>query len=99
MAFPRKDQPDEAACGSSHGNAERVLLPRRLGLVAGRDFTATFSGKNDNSIMGVANRDYDAAAIANSVLHMAIVRSDRSRKNQRWSSLTNPSVRATAARS
>jgi phosphonate transport system substrate-binding protein len=26
-----------------------------------------FSGKHDNSILGVANKDYDAAAIANSV--------------------------------
>ena len=32
-----------------------------------RDFTPTFSGKHDNSILGVANKDYDAASIANSI--------------------------------
>ena len=34
---------------------------------AGEDFSTTFSGKHDNSILGVANKDYAAAAIANSV--------------------------------
>ena len=28
-----------------------------------------FSGKHDNSVLGVANKDYDAAAIANEVMH------------------------------
>jgi phosphonate transport system substrate-binding protein len=32
-----------------------------------RDFTPAFSGKHDNSILGVANKDYPAASIANSV--------------------------------
>jgi phosphonate transport system substrate-binding protein len=36
-------------------------------MLAERDFTPTFSGKHDNSILGVANKDYDAASIANSV--------------------------------
>jgi phosphonate transport system substrate-binding protein len=36
-------------------------------MVAGTDFTPVFSGAHDNSILGVANKDYDAAAIANSV--------------------------------
>jgi phosphonate transport system substrate-binding protein len=36
-------------------------------MVEGRDFESTFSGKHDNSVLGVANRDYDAASIANSV--------------------------------
>jgi phosphonate transport system substrate-binding protein len=34
---------------------------------AGTDFTPAFSGKHDNSILGVANKDYPAASIANSV--------------------------------
>jgi phosphonate transport system substrate-binding protein len=34
---------------------------------AGKDYTPVFSGKHDNSILGVANKDYPAAAIANSV--------------------------------
>ena len=33
-----------------------------------RDFTPVFSGKHDNSVLGVANKDYDAAAIANEVM-------------------------------
>jgi phosphonate transport system substrate-binding protein len=34
---------------------------------SGKDYTPVFSGKHDNSILGVANKDYPAAAIANSV--------------------------------
>jgi phosphonate transport system substrate-binding protein len=33
-----------------------------------------FSGKHDNSILGVVNKDYEAAAIANSVLNRMIDR-------------------------
>ena len=33
-----------------------------------------FSGKHDNSILGVANKDYPAAAIANSVMAQMIER-------------------------
>jgi phosphonate transport system substrate-binding protein len=40
----------------------------------GRDYTPAFSGKHDNSILGVANKDYDAAAIANSVKTRMIAR-------------------------
>lgn len=48
--------------------APSALLESEFDLVAGRDFTPAFSGAHDNSILGVANRDYDAAAIANSVM-------------------------------
>ncbi len=37
-------------------------------------FEPVFSGKHDNSILGVANKDYPAAAIANSVLHRMVAR-------------------------
>lgn len=47
--------------------APSALLKSEFGLEAGRDFTPAFSGKHDNSILGVANKDYEAAAIANSV--------------------------------
>lgn len=47
--------------------APSALLRAEFGLEAGRDFEAVFSGKHDNSILGVANKDYTAAAIANSV--------------------------------
>jgi phosphonate transport system substrate-binding protein len=43
------------------------VLASEFGLEATRDFTPAFSGGHDNSILGVVNQDYDAAAIANSV--------------------------------
>jgi phosphonate transport system substrate-binding protein len=48
--------------------APSALLASEFGMVAGEDFEPVFSGAHDNSILGVANRDYPAAAIANSVL-------------------------------
>jgi phosphonate transport system substrate-binding protein len=48
--------------------APSALLKAKYGLEATRDFKPAFSGKHDNSIIGVANKDYDAAAIANSVM-------------------------------
>jgi phosphonate transport system substrate-binding protein len=47
--------------------APSVLLEAEFGLRPGEDFTPAFSGAHDNSILGVVNKDYDAAAIANSV--------------------------------
>ncbi|TCM87558.1 phosphate/phosphite/phosphonate ABC transporter substrate-binding protein [Rhodovulum steppense] len=47
--------------------APSALLAAQYGMEAGADFTPAFSGAHDNSILGVANKDYDAAAIANSV--------------------------------
>jgi hypothetical protein len=49
--------------------APSALLEKTYGLVAERDFRPAFSGRHDNSIIGVANRDYEAAAIANSVMN------------------------------
>lgn len=48
--------------------APRLLLQETYQLWEGRDYKSTFSGKHDNSILGVVNGDYPAAAIANSVL-------------------------------
>jgi phosphonate transport system substrate-binding protein len=47
--------------------APSALLRQQFKLESGKDFTPVFSGKHDNSILGVANKDYPAAAIANSV--------------------------------
>ena len=47
--------------------APSALLKSEFDMIAERDFAPTFSGKHDNSILGVANKDYDAASIANSV--------------------------------
>jgi len=54
--------------------APSALLKSEFKMEAGKDFTPAFSGKHDNSILGVANKDYDAAAIANSVLKRMIAR-------------------------
>jgi len=47
--------------------APSALLKAEFNMVADKDFSTTFSGKHDNSILGVANKDYDAASIANSI--------------------------------
>jgi phosphonate transport system substrate-binding protein len=49
-------------------------LKGEFGLVAGKDFTPTFSGKHDNSVLGVYNGDYEVAAVANSVMNRMIRR-------------------------
>lgn len=54
--------------------APSALLEAEFGMVAEQDFTPSFSGGHDNSILGVINNDYDAAAIANSVLKRMISR-------------------------
>jgi len=54
--------------------APSALLKSEFGLVAETDFSTAFSGKHDNSILGVANKDYEAAAVANSVLNRMIDR-------------------------
>jgi phosphonate transport system substrate-binding protein len=54
--------------------APSALLKAEFSLVAEKDFTPTFSGKHDNSILGIANKDYEVAAIANSVLKRMVSR-------------------------
>jgi len=54
--------------------APSALLKSEFGIEREKDFKVAFSGKHDNSILGVANKDYEAAAIANSVLKRMIDR-------------------------
>ena len=54
--------------------APSALLRSEYGLEADEDFETAFSGSHDNSILGVINRDYEAAAIANSVGHRMLAR-------------------------
>ncbi|MDH5452043.1 MAG: phosphate/phosphite/phosphonate ABC transporter substrate-binding protein [Paracoccaceae bacterium] len=54
--------------------APSAILKADFNMVAGTDFEPVFSGKHDNSILGVANKDYPAASIANSVLSRMIER-------------------------
>ena len=54
--------------------APSAILKADFNLVAKRDFEPVFSGKHDNSILGVVTKDYEAAAVANSVLSRMIER-------------------------
>ncbi|HHS89373.1 MAG TPA: phosphate/phosphite/phosphonate ABC transporter substrate-binding protein, partial [Rhodobacteraceae bacterium] len=54
--------------------APSAILKADFGMVPEQDFEAVFSGKHDNSILGVANKDYMAASIANSVKDRMIKR-------------------------
>jgi len=54
---------------SNSGNkAPSALLKSEFSLVKDVDFKTNFSGKHDNSIMGIVNGDYEVAPVANSVL-------------------------------
>ncbi len=53
---------------SNSGNQAPRALFKDMGVVPDEDYKVIYSGKHDNSIMGVANKDYDAAPIASSVL-------------------------------
>jgi phosphonate transport system substrate-binding protein len=59
---------------SSSGHQAPVYFFSRLGTVPGRDYEIVFSGKHDNSILGVAHGDYDAAAVADTVMQRMIAR-------------------------
>ncbi len=63
-----------AETSNSGYKAPSAILKSQFGLEAGRDFEPVFSGKHDNSILGVANKDYPAASIANSVLRRMVAR-------------------------
>ena len=54
--------------------APSAILKADFDMLPDRDFTPAFSGKHDNSILGVANKDYPAASIANSVKSRMIKR-------------------------
>ncbi|MBC9207102.1 phosphate/phosphite/phosphonate ABC transporter substrate-binding protein [Roseomonas aerophila] len=51
-----------------------ALLQSQFNLREGTDYRSNFSGRHDNSVIGVANRDYEAAAVANSVMRRMIAR-------------------------
>jgi len=54
--------------------APSVLLETTFGLVAGDDFEIAFSGRHDNSVLGVLHGDYDAAAVASVVVDQVLAR-------------------------
>ena len=54
---------------SNSGNkAPSALLKSEFGLIKDVDFKTNFSGKHDNSILGIANKDYEVAPIANTIM-------------------------------
>ncbi|MCQ1060546.1 phosphate/phosphite/phosphonate ABC transporter substrate-binding protein [Photobacterium sp. DNB23_23_1] len=54
--------------------APSAILKAEYDMIPERDFNPAFSGAHDNSIIGVAHKDYDAAAVANSVLQRMLDR-------------------------
>lgn len=74
--------------------APSALLKSEFGLEAERDFTPSFSGKHDNSVLGVANGDYEVAAVANSVMNRMFERGavDPSRIRSIYKSATFPTT-------
>src|SRR5690606_16501089 len=54
---------------SNSGNMAPIALFPAEGLVPGKDYDFLYSGKHDQSVMGVNSGDYDAAAVASDVFH------------------------------
>lgn len=54
--------------------APTAILKAEFDLIPERDFAMAYSGRHENSILGVANNDYEAAAVANSVMGRMIFR-------------------------
>lgn len=74
--------------------APSALLKSEYKLEADKDYKTAFSGKHDNTILGVANKDYDAGAIANSVLSRMIARGavDKAKIRSLYKSQTFPTT-------
>lgn len=56
------------APSSNSGDIAPRALFKALDIEPGKDYQVVYSGKHDNSIMGVVNKDYEAAPVANTVL-------------------------------
>lgn len=74
--------------------APSTLMQSEFGLTAGEDYRTAYSGSHDNSILGVVNGDYEAAAVANEVLRRMqgreVVRAEQYRSI--YKSLTFPTT-------
>jgi phosphonate transport system substrate-binding protein len=82
------------ATSNSGYKAPSAILKADFNLIAERDYTPVFSGKHDNSILGVVNKDYEAAAVANSVLGRMLDRKvfDRAKIRSIYKSQTFPTT-------
>ena len=56
------------APSSNSGDLAPRALFKAMGVEPDKDYKVLYSGKHDNSIMGVVNKDYDAAPVANTVV-------------------------------
>ncbi|WP_275288798.1 phosphate/phosphite/phosphonate ABC transporter substrate-binding protein [Halomonas elongata] len=54
--------------------APTALMASEFDMTSGEDYEVDFSGKHDNSVLGVANEDYEVATVANSVKNRMIDR-------------------------
>ncbi len=80
---------------SNSGNkAPTALLKSEFGLVKDVDYQTVFSGKHDNSVLGIANKDYEVATIANSIMNRMFDRKvvDRSQIVTIYTSATFPTT-------
>lgn len=59
---------------SNSGNLAPLALFPKEGVVPGKDYKIIFSGKHDQSILGVKSGDYDAAAVASDVFDRMVER-------------------------
>ncbi len=73
---------------SNSGNQAPRALFKSMGVVPDVDYEVIYSGKHDNSIMGVVNRDYDAAPVASTVMQRMMERGmfDKSEVRIIWES-------------
>lgn len=62
------------APSSNSGHMAPMALFPKQGLVPDKDYKIVFSGKHDQSILGVNSGDYDAAAVASDVFHRMATR-------------------------
>ena len=86
-----------ASPSSNSGNlAPRSLLPAE-GLTPDTDYKVLYSGKHDQSILGVNTGDYDAAAIADDVLERMSVRGVVKAENFRTLYVSPPFVTSSFA--
>jgi phosphonate transport system substrate-binding protein len=71
------------APSSNSGHMAPMALFPAEGLAPERDYKILFSGKHDQSVMGVNSGDYDAAAVASDVFHRMSVRGQIKEENFR----------------
>jgi len=68
---------------SNSGHMAPLALFPNEGLTPDKDYKILFSGKHDQSVMGVNSGDYDAAAVASDVFHRMGVRGQIKEENFR----------------